>query len=311
MKALRQAGIAGLLLLLALTAGGCGDSKKKVSQDRPGEEVFEGAYIISAADAAKKAGDKNVQFLDGRGWKKALLGTVEGAVATDWQELALCDKGEAGDESWGLLPEPGELAKRLGKLGLSKDKEIIVLGEPEGGWGEDGRIVWELLQAGFRNVRFVDGGYSTLKDAGVPTQHGASKAEKTEVEIAELDISHSITTEELLKNYKNYKIVDARTKEEYEGAVLHDEAKGGHLPGAVNIPFTELFAEDGTLKSKEKLTGMFEAAGLGKDEEIVLYCTGGIRSGYMQLVMEMCGYTHTYNYGQSFWRWSVVGEVEK
>ena len=40
------------------------------------------------------------------------------------------------------------------------------------------------------------------------------------------------------------------------------------------------------------------------------YCTGGIRSAYMQLVMEMCGFEDSYNYDQSFWRWAVVGEVE-
>ena len=58
------------------------------------------------------------------------------------------------------------------------------------------------------------------------------------------------------------------------------------------------------------LTKMFEDAGLSKDDEIVTYCTGGIRSAYTQLVMEMCGFEHTYNYDQSFWRWAVVGDVE-
>ena len=55
---------------------------------------------------------------------------------------------------------------------------------------------------------------------------------------------------------------------------------------------------------------MFEDAGLSKDDEIVTYCTGGIRSAYTQMVMEMCGFEHTYNYDQSFWRWAVVGDVE-
>ena len=77
------------------------------------------------------------------------------------------------------------------------------------------------------------------------------------------------------------------------------------------ISGTQICSNDaGYLKSNEELTKMFEDAGLSKDDEIVTYCTGGIRSAYTQLVMEMCGFEHTYNYDQSFWRWAVVGDVE-
>ena len=68
--------------------------------------------------------------------------------------------------------------------------------------------------------------------------------------------------------------------------------------------------QDAGYQTNEELTKMFEDAGLSKDDEIVTYCTGGIRSAYTQLVMEMCGFEHTYNYDQSFWRWTVVGDVE-
>lgn len=76
------------------------------------------------------------------------------------------------------------------------------------------------------------------------------------------------------------------------------------------MAYTELFRENGTLKSNEELTRLFEKKGLEKEDKIVTYCTGGIRSAYMQLVMEMCGYQTTYSYGQSYWRWAVVGDVE-
>ena len=73
----------------------------------------------------------------------------------------------------------------------------------------------------------------------------------------------------------------------------------------------DLFEADGTLKDNETITAMFEEQGIEKDDKVVTYCTGGIRSAYVQLILEMCGYEYTYNYGQSFWRWAVVGEVEK
>ena len=113
------------------------------------------------------------------------------------------------------------------------------------------------------------------------------------------------------KNYKDYKIVDVRTDEEYEGAKKYNEAKGGHLPGAIHIRYTDLFREDGTLRSQADIDKMLKDAGISKDDKIVTYCTGGIRSAYMQLVLEMAGCKNTWNYDQSFWRWAVVGDVEK
>ena len=65
-----------------------------------------------------------------------------------------------------------------------------------------------------------------MKDSGIKTQFLASKPEPAEVKIDEIDYSHVMTTEELQKNYDEYKIVDVRTDEEYEGAILYDEAKG-------------------------------------------------------------------------------------
>ena len=169
----------------------------------------------------------------------------------------------------------------------------------------------ELREAGCENVKIVDGGITAMKDIGVDVKADIKAPEKSDIEVTELDQSHDIMTEELQKNYGEYTIVDTRTPKEYDGAVLYDEAQGGRLPGAVNIPYTELFQSDGTLKDNDAITKMFEEKGIKKDDKVVTYCTGGIRSAYVQLVLEMCGYEYTYNYGQSFWRWAVVGEVEK
>lgn len=210
----------------------------------------------------------------------------------------------------GVHPGAGTAGRDSWQSWNYKDKEIILIGETLDGWGDDARLLWELRAAGYEDVKMVDGGWKVLKDSGIKTQFLASKPEPAEVKIDEIDYSHVMTTEELQKNYDEYKIVDVRTDEEYEGAILYDEAKGGHLPGAIHIRYTDLFDDAGYLKSNEELTKMFEDAGLSKDDEIVTYCTGGIRSAYTQLVMEMCGFEHTYNYDQSFWRWAVVGDVE-
>lgn len=303
----------GIALVTALVLTGCGKSKGVSDDELVSEDTFEGKYLVTADYAKEHVGDENVLFVDCRGADKAKKGTVEGAVATTWQELCTCDEsyGKAGDEKWGKIPESSDLAERLGKLGMSKDKEIILLGETLNGWGDDARVLWELVAAGYDNAKIVDGGYSAVVDAGAATQKGASEPTECDVTIDSIDNTHVMETEELMNNYDAYKIVDVRTDEEYEGATKYDEAQGGHLPGAIHIRYTDLFREDGTLRSKADIEKVLTDAGISKDDNIVTYCTGGIRSAYAQLVFEMAGYENTWNYDQSFWRWAVVGDVEK
>lgn len=298
----------GIALMLAAGLAGCGSSIK--SEESDGTSSFEGEFIISAKEAQSKIGEDGVLFVDARGADLAAKGTVEGAVVTDWQSLSTCQEGNAGDEGWGLIPEPEELTRRLQALGIEKDKEIIILGQPEDGWGEDGRVLWELREAGCQDLKIVDGGITAMKDIGVEMTDPVEPT-PSDMVVESLDESHNIMTEELQADYDDYKIVDVRTEKEYDGAVLYDEAQGGHLPGATLISYVDLFEADGTLKDNETITAMFEEQGIEKDDKVVTYCTGGIRSAYVQLILEMCGYEYTYNYGQSFWRWAVVGEVEK
>lgn len=283
---------------------------EKDAEEIPDDGHFHGEYIVTGEYAKDRIGAEDVLFIDARGWQKAVLGTLKGAIATTWQDLCTCQEGQVGDADWGKIPAPDDLEGRLGELGITKDKEIIVFADTLDGWGDDARLVWEFLAAGFEDVKMIDGGYAAAKAAGAETQLFASGSEPGEVTVDSIDNTHVMTTEELQANYDEYTIVDVRTDEEYNGAILYNEAQGGHLPGAIHVRYTDLFQEDGTLKPNSELAEMFESAGVDKEDKVVTYCTGGIRSAYTQLVLEMCGYENTWNYDQSFWRWAVVGEVE-
>ena len=302
----------GVMLLMAMLMTGCGGSESAAEPAEDSVEKFEGIYMVTADYVKENIGNENVLILDCRGVKKTAKETIEGAVGVVWQDLCTCDEsyGEAGDEGWGKIPEASDLAERLGNLGITKDKEIITVGYTTDGWGDDARIAWELIAAGYENVKMVDGGYTALEAAGVPTQKGGSEPVAAEVSIDTIDMTHVMETEELTANYDEYVVLDVRTQKEYDGATKYGEAKGGHLPGAIFFPYTEMFNSDDTLKSNAEIVSMLEAAGVSKDDKIVTYCTGGIRSAYTQMVLEMCGYENTWNYDQSYWRWCVVNEVE-
>ena len=296
-----------LTMILTFSLAGCG-SNESPSESSEEKVAFEGEYVVSA-EYVKENLD-NIILVDARGEDEAKKGTVAGAIATTWGYLATCEDGVAGDPNWGCILDTERLSERLGELGLAKDAEIVLFANAEKGWGDDGRIAWELIAAGYENVKIVDGGIEALKASGVEIVKGAAIPEPVEVTVEAIDETHVINTDELKSIYDECKIVDVRDDKEYEGKTLYGEANGGHLPGAIHIKYTDLFNSDSTLKSNEELTKMFEDAGLSKDDHIVAYCTGGIRSAYMQLVMEMCGFENSENYDESFYRWCVSEELE-
>ncbi len=263
------------LLMLSMMCA-CGGKNKPAAEENPDVQQSAGVALIGSDD---------VIFVDCTG--EADRGTIKGAVATTWQDMCTCSEeyGSAGDDTWGKIPEPADLSARLGALGLDKNKQIITLGHTLKGWGEDARLAWELRAAGYENVRIVNGGIDALYDAGAEKQSAASDPVPCEVTVDDLDKTHVMETSELAANFDQYKIVDVRTDDEYNGATKYGEAKGGHIKGAVFVPYLDLFREDGTLKTNDEITAMFEAQGVNKTDRVVAYCTGGIRSAYVQMVL--------------------------
>ena len=191
--------LAGILAISSLS--GCG-AKNSASDS---SEPFEGKYVVTA-DYVKENLD-DIIVVDARGEDEAKKGTVKGAVATTWQYLATCEDGEAGDANWGCILDTKRLSERLGELGLAKDKEIVLFSNAEKGWGEDGRIAWELIAAGYEDVKIVDGGIKALKAAGVETVKGVAEPKPVSVEIDSIDETHVINTDELKEIYDDCKIV--------------------------------------------------------------------------------------------------------
>ena len=301
------------LTLLAGCAGGAASSSSAASSgattsEAAVSEAFAGEHIVSAEYV--KDNIDSILLYDARGDEAAAAETIAKAVPVAWQALASVEQGAPGDAGWGCILDPKTLSERLGQLGFDKNKEIVLFAAANQGWGDDGRIAWELVAAGYNNVKMVDGGYEALKSAGLETNAGGAAPTPVEVSVSSIDETHVINTDELKADYDKYKVVDVRADAEYNGGTLYGETKGGHLPGAIHIDFTTLFNADGTLKGNAELVAMFEDAGLSANDEIVTYCTAGIRSAYMQLIMQDCGFGKVKNYDESFYRWCAVNDVE-
>ena len=266
-------------------------------------KAIDSKYIVSSDWLKEKLNKSGLLILDARGQETYDKGHIPGAIAVTWQGFANM-QGAPGEANWGTVLEPKALSEKLSGLGISTDKEIVVYTNTVGGWGEDGRLVWMLRRAGFDNVKLLDGGFNVWSAKGYEVSKEKVTVTAATVEIKELDNKTNITTEELNSKLGKVVIIDTREKEEYEGATKYGEARGGHIPGAINIPFKSFLNADGTLKAATEIEGILATNGIKKEDEIVTYCTAGIRSAHMQLILDVLGYSNSKNYDASFYEWS-------
>lgn len=298
--------VLSLILVLIISLAGCGTqsgTKSPQTSDKQPAAVSDAQKdtLLVNADWLKSNLDK-VVVIDARKDVDYNKGHVPGAVNAIWQGFAAI-KGQPGDPGWGVLLPKDELAAKIGALGIDGSKAVVVYAQPPG-WGEEGRIVWMLRMAGIKDAKMLDGGLEAWEQAGGELSKDAVKAKAVSFAIASLDESYTSTTDWIVKNQKTIKIIDSRSEKEYKGAADFGEARGGHLPGAINIPFENMFNKDGSLKSSAELKEMFTAAGLNPEDEIVSYCTKGIRSAYMTLTLRMVGFEKARNYDPSYYEWA-------
>ena len=247
----------------------------------------------------------NVKIIDARG-KAYKLGHIPNAIETNWKFLSDMD-ADFGSEKWGTVLEIDELSKKLNKLGLKSTDEIVIYSKTLGAWGEDGRLYWTLKMAGFENIHILDGGIDKWKSENRKTTIFKTEYPEITNSIVKWDDSRTITTDEIIKEFDNLVIIDTREEDEYLGAIKFGEARGGHILGSINIPFNLFLENDGTLKDTKVIEKILKSKGIKSKNnmKIVTYCTAGIRSAHMQVVLEKLGY-NVRNYDSSFYRWAAL-----
>ena len=103
-------------------------------------------------------------------------------------------------------------------------------------------------------------------------------------------------------------MIDNRELKEYRGATPYGSTRGGHIPGAVHIDWQEFFTGQGTLKDRNALNTLLKRYRIQPHQQIVVYCTGGVRSGMAYYVFRLLGY-EVRNYDGSWWDWSHHPEL--
>jgi thiosulfate/3-mercaptopyruvate sulfurtransferase len=208
---------------------------------------------------------------------------IPGALFFDIEELS--------DHSTPLphmLPTPEDFSRSMSALGIA-DTSTIIIYEQEGVFSAP-RAWWTLRTFGAQHVHILDGGLRAWTEANLPTESGpVHHAPAT---------FHATLNTEAVKNLSQLKdkiknqqqILDARSAARFNGTTPEPRPgiSSGHMPGATNIPFTEL-VEDGRLKPEEKLRELFRAKQVDLQQPITTTCGSGVTAAVIALSLEVIG----------------------
>ena len=257
--------------------------------------------LISADDLQKKAGDPQLVILDTRSTDSYAASHIPGAVSFRWQNFV--------DGSTNLL-SVAELETLLSAAGLTRDLVYVIYDDTTASWGAAGRVFWMLEYLGCEHVHILNGGWDKWFADGRAVQTAAN-VRTPAIFNAEANPSIVMTKARLneRRNDTDFAIIDSRTDEEYNGWQLYGEARGGHVPGAIQIPYASFFNADKTVLDKKQLKALFKEKGITKKMEVTSYCTVGIRSGFVYFILRQMGYKECSNYDGSISQWAADGSL--
>ncbi len=187
---------------------------------------------------------------------------------------------------------------------------VVVYDNTTAAWGAAGRIFWMLEYLGCTDVHILNGGWDKWVADGRPTETKTNALTQATFKAA-VNNSVRATKESILAKMQNsnFVLIDARTDEEYNGWQLYGEARGGHIPGAVQIPYARFFNADKTVLAYADLKTLLEARGVTADKDVASNCTVGIRSGFVYFALRLMGYPIAANYDASIIEWAAADET--
>ena len=235
-------------------------------------------------------------------------GHIPGAIGFDW-------KADLQDPVSFDVPTRGELEALLGGAGISTNSTIILYGDMMNWFAA--YAYWLLTYYGHDDIRILNGGrdYWRMNDYPLTDERPSFTAQSYTTQGPNESIRADRSEVEAAMR-RNASIVDVRSPEEYRGEILAPPGwnegvqRGGHIPGAVNIPWSRAVNDEGTFKSVDELREVYDDI-TTKSDEIIVYCRIGERSAVAWVVLhELLGYTNVQHYYGSFVEWgNTVGAL--
>ena len=205
----------------------------------------------------------------------------------------------------GKLPEMEQLENIIRYLGISAHSHVVIYDDEGGGWA--GRFAWTLDLLGYHNWSYLNGGIVAWIKEGFVTEAQANQPVPSETTISIANSEVLISADEIIGQLDNpdYVVWDARSPGEYSGDMVRS-ARGGHIPGAINIEWTELMDRQRNLRIRDDAEAILAAAGLGREKSVITHCQSHHRSGFTYMVARILGYKNISAYDGSWAEWGSL-----
>lgn len=270
-----------------------------------GENDFE--PIVSIDWLKKNLNNPSVIVLDIRGVQEFKEAHIPGSVNlsyTAWRTMR--------DDLDCQLPLEDELNDTICSIGLQKYAHVVIVGKTD--TDKDcvnmTRVAWTIKYAGIKSPGIFNGGFNNWVNSNLPTKSGWESREKGR-EKCKLNKSVVATKEHLKEVMGKAAIIDTRTENYFSGKEIDPRLKRkGHIPNAINLPYSLVFKKDGTFEDKTTLASLaYKTVGEDKDREIiVLCCNGQYSSSWWFVFSEVLGYKKVSIYDGSMEEWCKDGD---
>ncbi|OBB27759.1 thiosulfate sulfurtransferase [Mycolicibacterium peregrinum] len=232
-------------------------------------------------------------------------GHIPGAIKLDWKDdLQDAVKRDFIDQQ--------QFSKLLSDKGIGNDDTVILYGGNNNWFAA--YAYWYFKLYGHADVKLLDGGRKRWELDARPLVKDAVSRPATSYAAQPLDNNIRAYRDDVIAAIGEKNLVDVRSPDEFSGKILapahlpqEQSQRPGHIPGAINVPWSKAANEDGTFKSDEDLAKLYAAAGLDGEKETIAYCRIGERSSHTWFVLqELLGHQNVKNYDGS---WTEYGSL--
>lgn len=267
------------------------------------------APLVSTEWLARHLGEPSLVVVDGSWYLPAMdrnpraeyeTGHIPGAVFWDLDELS--DRESSLPH---MLPSLPDLARGIGALGIGNDDRVVAY-DGSGMNLSAARVWWTLRVAGHDRVAVLDGGLKRWRAEGRPLVPGRTRWDPKRFTVhPRPDLLRSLEETRAATTDGSTALLDARSRGRFAGTEPEPRPglRGGHIPGARNLPIGELVATDGTLLPPEELRRRFTDAGLDLERPIIASCGSGVSACALALGLEVLGHRRHAVYDGSWSEW--------
>ena len=266
--------------------------------------------LIQASDLLQLINSPDLVLIDATNGKNARENHTQkhllGARFVDLDSQLADIKADVSQGGRHPLPTLAQFSETLGKLGISPQSHVVVY-DDKSGVNAAARFWWMLLAIGHSNVQVLDGGIQAAERAGFPVRAGAEQPKECPpypIKAWQLLQADMAEVEQVAQD-PDYLVIDVRDHDRYLGLVEPIDLIAGHIPGAINIPFSENLDGNGLFKSPTELKAKYqEAFGERPADHLIVHCGSGVTACHTLLAVAQAGLEIPKLYVGSWSEWS-------